>query len=149
MDVSDVGSRSVGPYVVGRTLGKGQTGKKRLVETPTVEKRRFSSFSRRVGHVKLGTHCATGQTVAIKTINKRQLSESILKKARFRCDCTEGAWPRILRPNWENHCVEPDRGPIVSPIRFTSATPTSGSVFSRCYSALFTGGKRNCYNETH
>ncbi|XP_065835696.1 serine/threonine-protein kinase BRSK2-like [Oscarella lobularis] len=57
MDVSDVGSRSVGPYVVGRTLGKGQTG-----------------------HVKLGTHCATGQTVAIKTINKRQLSESILKK---------------------------------------------------------------------
>lgn len=47
----------VGPYKQGKTLGKGQTGL-----------------------VKLGTHCNTGETVAIKIINRTRLSQSVITK---------------------------------------------------------------------
>ncbi|KAG9511050.1 Serine/threonine kinase SAD-1 [Fragariocoptes setiger] len=47
----------VGPYRLDKTLGKGQTGL-----------------------VKLGIHRVTGQTVAIKIINRTKLSDSVLQK---------------------------------------------------------------------
>lgn len=50
-------SQYVGPYKQGKTLGKGQTGL-----------------------VKTGIHCQTGETVAIKIINRTKLSQSIINK---------------------------------------------------------------------
>lgn len=53
----DVPTRAVGPYLLQRTLGKGQTGL-----------------------VKLGVHCITRKTVAVKIINREKLSKSVLMK---------------------------------------------------------------------
>ncbi|CAF1026790.1 unnamed protein product [Rotaria sordida] len=50
-------SQYVGPYILQKTLGKGQTGL-----------------------VKLGIHYVTGEKVAIKIVNREALSESVLLK---------------------------------------------------------------------
>ncbi|CAF4649529.1 unnamed protein product, partial [Rotaria magnacalcarata] len=50
-------SQYVGPYLLQKTLGKGQTGL-----------------------VKLGVHYLTGEKVAIKIVNREALSESVLMK---------------------------------------------------------------------
>ncbi|CAF4265505.1 unnamed protein product [Rotaria socialis] len=50
-------SQYVGPYILQKTLGKGQTGL-----------------------VKLGVHYVTGEKVAIKIVNREALSESVLLK---------------------------------------------------------------------
>ncbi|CAF1116942.1 unnamed protein product [Adineta steineri] len=50
-------SQNVGPYLLQKTLGKGQTGL-----------------------VKLGVHYLTGEKVAIKIVNREALSESVLMK---------------------------------------------------------------------
>ncbi|CAF3636797.1 unnamed protein product [Rotaria sp. Silwood1] len=50
-------SQYVGPYILQKTLGKGQTGL-----------------------VKLGVHYITGEKVAIKIVNREALSESVLLK---------------------------------------------------------------------
>jgi BR serine/threonine kinase len=50
-------TRAVGPYLLQKTLGKGQTGL-----------------------VKQGVHCNTGKTVAVKIINREKLSKSVLMK---------------------------------------------------------------------
>ncbi|CAF0995890.1 unnamed protein product [Adineta ricciae] len=50
-------SQNVGPYILQKTLGKGQTGL-----------------------VKLGVHYLTGEKVAIKIVNREALSESVLMK---------------------------------------------------------------------
>lgn len=54
---ADGQTRVVGPYLLQRTLGKGQTGL-----------------------VKLGVHCVTRRTVAVKIINREKLSKSVLMK---------------------------------------------------------------------
>jgi len=55
--VEDTHTKAVGPYLLQRTLGKGQTGL-----------------------VKLGLHCVTRKTVAVKIINREKLSKSVLMK---------------------------------------------------------------------
>eukprot|EP00800_Vazella_pourtalesii_P011620 TRINITY_DN2796_c0_g1_i1.p1 TRINITY_DN2796_c0_g1~~TRINITY_DN2796_c0_g1_i1.p1 ORF type:complete len:661 (-),score=92.55 TRINITY_DN2796_c0_g1_i1:803-2785(-) len=55
--LEDCGTRMVGPYVLGKTLGKGQTGL-----------------------VKIGTHIASRNRVAIKIVNREKLSQNILLK---------------------------------------------------------------------
>eukprot|EP00117_Sycon_ciliatum_P037901 scpid15967/ scgid28258/ Serine/threonine-protein kinase BRSK2; Brain-selective kinase 2; Brain-specific serine/threonine-protein kinase 2; Serine/threonine-protein kinase 29; Serine/threonine-protein kinase SAD-A len=49
--------RAVGPYLLGKTLGKGQTGL-----------------------VKLATHCKTKKKVAIKIIDRSHVKESVVRK---------------------------------------------------------------------
>lgn len=53
----EISTRAVGPYLLQRTLGKGQTGL-----------------------VRLGVHCVTGKTVAVKIINREKLSKAVLLK---------------------------------------------------------------------
>jgi BR serine/threonine kinase len=55
--VDSTAARCVGPYLLTRTLGKGQTGV-----------------------VKLGIHCTTGKHVAVKIVNRSKLSQSVLNK---------------------------------------------------------------------
>ena len=53
---------------------------------------------RYVGLVKLGVHCTTGKTVAIKIINREKLSKSVLMKVS-ECVYAGGSrigWARIL-----------------------------------------------------
>ena len=49
--------KAVGPYILGKTLGKGQTGL-----------------------VKLATHCKTRKQVAIKIIDRSNVKESVVRK---------------------------------------------------------------------
>lgn len=58
-------SQYVGPYLLQKTLGKGQTGL-----------------------VKLGVHYLTGEKVAIKIVNREALSESVLMKVKLKNDST-------------------------------------------------------------
>lgn len=53
----DGATKAVGPYLLQRTLGKGQTGL-----------------------VKLGIHCHSSEKVAVKIINREKLSKSVLLK---------------------------------------------------------------------
>lgn len=55
--VDDCQTRAVGPYLLQRTLGKGQTGL-----------------------VKMGTHCVTRKYVAVKIVNREKLSSTVLMK---------------------------------------------------------------------
>lgn len=75
MASDDAGTRSVGPYLLRSTLGKGQTGTKALCTGALYECHVLS-----LGLVKLGVHCTTGRTVAVKIINREKLSKSVLMK---------------------------------------------------------------------
>ena len=70
-------SQYVGPYLLQKTLGKGQTGR------GTTMGRSSHIHSRMLlGLVKLGVHHVTGDKVAIKIVNREALSESVLMKVR-------------------------------------------------------------------
>lgn len=72
-------TRAVGPYLLQKTLGKGQTGNVRVI----YQRRKMSldhTVSIKLGLVKLGVHCTTGKTVAVKIINREKLSKSVLMK---------------------------------------------------------------------
>ena len=88
---SEANMRAVGPYLLQRTLGKGQTGEKmnvmcRMKELAAVD---LVTLLLHVlwwtlvvgsGLVRLGVHCVTRKTVAVKMINREKLSKSVLLK---------------------------------------------------------------------
>lgn len=86
-------AKAVGPYILQKTLGKGQTGKNlKLWYTSTTEcycslflYLFYLSFTTNQGLVKLGMHCSTGKTVAVKIINREKLSKSVLLKV-YECN---------------------------------------------------------------
>lgn len=67
-------SQYVGPYLLQKTLGKGQTG----ISITNLLIVYFLSII--IGLVKLGVHYLTGEKVAIKIVNREALSESVLMK---------------------------------------------------------------------
>ena len=71
-------SQHVGPYILQKTLGKGQTGTVFFIGTCSQLQVLFCTL----GLVKLGTHYVTGDKVAIKIVNREALSESVLMKVR-------------------------------------------------------------------
>ena len=76
--------RSVGPYILEGTLGRGQTG---IYEQYFI-KFRSVDFSYRTlnfrfvytGLVKLGVNCVSKKKVAVKIIDRTKLSEQVLSK---------------------------------------------------------------------
>lgn len=92
-------TRAVGPYLLQKTLGKGQTGEivwPRFGVSPSLWL---------VGLVKLGIHCTTGRTVAVKIINREKLSKSVLMKvsgdSSYLINLTAARWrERLLSWNW-------------------------------------------------
>lgn len=74
-------SQYVGPYLLQKTLGKGQTGRHTRLRVVAVAS--MSSFAC-AGLVKLGVHYVTGEKVAIKIVNREALSESVLLKVKDR-----------------------------------------------------------------
>ena len=122
----EVQMKAVGPYLLQRTLGKGQTGEgEGCVSVWGRERELFTgeeitlgvylymrsvccslgssscAISGRgiergvccfcVGLVRLGVHCVTRKTVAVKIINQERLSKSVLMKVR-QCSC----WGALL-----------------------------------------------------
>lgn len=70
-------SQYVGPYLLQKTLGKGQTGKLEIHFNRMIDTFILSII---IGLVKLGVHYLTGEKVAIKIVNREALSESVLMK---------------------------------------------------------------------
>ena len=76
--------RSVGPYILEGTLGRGQTGMTRRLFFITrffFENAGFRFVP--LGLVKLGVNCATKKKVAVKIIDRTKLSEQVLSKVNF------------------------------------------------------------------
>ncbi len=70
-------SQYIGPYILQKTLGKGQTGKDIIViHLITI----IICCFLYPGLVKLGVHYVTAEKVAIKIVNREALSESVLLK---------------------------------------------------------------------
>ena len=83
--LEDTHTKAVGPYLLQRTLGKGQTGEceceRWVCESEGVHVRGVAALdSVPAGLVKLGLHCVTRKTVAVKIINREKLSKSVLMK---------------------------------------------------------------------
>lgn len=76
-DDSSSATKAVGPYLLQRTLGKGQTG---IVFVSC--RARTGVIVNLVGLVRLGVHCTTRKTVAVKIINREKLSKSVLMKVK-------------------------------------------------------------------
>ena len=70
-------SQYVGPYLLQKTLGKGQTGIYIFILSICL-----IIFFIFIGLVKLGVHYLTGEKVAIKIVNREALSESVLIKSK-------------------------------------------------------------------
>jgi BR serine/threonine kinase len=71
-------SQYVGPYLLQKTLGKGQTGRYSIVFM-----RNIKCMNNNLGLVKLGVHYVTTEKVAIKIVNREALSESVLMKVNI------------------------------------------------------------------
>lgn len=76
-------SQYVGPYILQKTLGKGQTGKSSLAPLMFIFHWTYILFFGYLGLVKLGVHYVTGEKVAIKIVNREALSESVLLKVNI------------------------------------------------------------------
>ena len=72
-------SQYVGPYLLQKTLGKGQTGRSTDLKI-IVHWLLFCLFE---GLVKMGVHYLSGEKVAIKIVNREALSESVLMKVSY------------------------------------------------------------------
>lgn len=84
LDMAGCDMRSVGPYVLEGTLGRGQTGMSCICRciSWTFSGLRFS-FVFFIGLVKLGVNCVTKKKVAVKIIDRTKLSEQVLSKVNF------------------------------------------------------------------
>jgi len=73
-------SQYIGPFLLQKTLGKGQTGIYISLVLNLFD--HFNYFFIFLGLVKLGVHYVTGEKVAIKIVNREALSESVLLKVK-------------------------------------------------------------------
>jgi len=73
-------SQYIGPYLLQKTLGKGQTG----IDIFLLVLNYLITIIIYIGLVKLGIHYVTGEKVAIKIVNREALSESVLLKVKIK-----------------------------------------------------------------
>ncbi len=79
-DESGSATKAVGPYLLQRTLGKGQTGRDQNCFLGLCAMHHGRCMHVHAGLVRLGVHCVSRRTVAVKIINREKLSKSVLNK---------------------------------------------------------------------